>query len=284
MNPAVTVEEAYRQCAAVSDAHAANFRHAFVFMDRDRRRAIEAVYAFSRRADDLSDGTAPVGEKRAALRDLRARLHAPPPDDPVLVAVADAVRRYGIPLEPFDHLLDGVTQDLDVTRYATFAELSEYCTRVASTIGLICIEIFGHDGPASIGPARDLGIAMQLTNIIRDVKEDAARDRVYLPREDLDRFGVREEELTAGTASPQAEALIRFQAVRARDYFARGRALRPHLRRLSRPCPAILAAIYERVLDRIEEDPLRVLRERVSLPSGEKKWVVVRAMVGALLS
>lgn len=280
MGPGVTVEEAYRQCAAVSDAHAGNFRHAFVFMDRDRRRAIEAVYAFSRRADDLSDGGAPVEEKRAALRKLRARLHAPPPDDPVLVAVADAVRRYAIPLEPFDHLLDGVTQDLDVTRYATFADLSEYCYRVASTIGLICIEIFGHDGPGSLAPARDLGIAMQLTNILRDVKEDAARDRVYLPREDLSRFGVREEDLAAG--GPGVEALIRFQAARARDYFARGRELRPHLRRLSRPCPAILAALYERVLDRIEEDPLRVLRERVSLPSGEKKWIAVRAMVGAI--
>lgn len=264
------LEHAYAECAAVTEARAGNFKHAFVFLGAERKRAIEAVYAFSRRADDIADGPSPVEEKREALGRLRASLHEPPFDDPVFVALADTIERFRIPLKPFDELIDGVVQDLDVARYETFDELSPYCYRVASTIGLICLEVFGYEGEGAHACAVDLGIAMQLTNIIRDVREDADRGRVYIPQEEIRRFGMTAD-------------LLRFEIARAREYFGRGLKLLDYLPRLSRSCPAILAAIYGRLLDVIEDDPERVLRERVGLPPDEKKRIAIGAMMKSLL-
>jgi phytoene synthase len=279
MMPA-SLEQAYRACAAVTRERAGNFKHAFVFLDRPRRRAIEAVYAFSRRADDIADDPAPLESRRQRLGRLREALHRPPADDAVLTALADTIARYRIPLEPFDDLLDGVVQDLDVRRYETFEELSAYCARVASTIGLICLEIFGYEGgDVARGHAHDLGVAMQLTNILRDVREDAERGRVYLPRDELRRFGLSDTSLTDGA---DVEPFLRFQITRARDFFSRGLQLLPHVTRRARPCPAALAAIYGRLLDRMDADPGRVLRERISLPSLEKKLVAFGAMVRSL--
>ena len=272
------LQTAYRECTAVTEARAANFKHAFAFLPRDRRRAIEVVYAFSRRCDDLSDGEAPTVVKREALDRIRADLHAMPRSDAVMAALGDVIARYHIPLELFDELIDGVVQDLDVHRYETFEDLSLYCYRVASTIGLICLEIFGYEDPDARGHARDLGIAMQLTNIIRDVKEDGEQGRIYIPQEDLRRFSLTEENLSGGGPASDVEPLILFEIDRARSFFERGLGLLPYLPRRSRSCPAVLAAIYGRLLGMIEADPARVLRGRVCLTSAVKKRIALGAL------
>lgn len=266
----IDVEQAYGHCARITQEKAANFRYAFMFLPRERKQAIMAVYAFSRRLDDISDEPGSVEEKQRRLGECRrdlGRVFAGEVDDPVLVALADAVRAFNLPRAPFEDLIDGVEQDLTVTRYATFDELSEYCYRVASTIGLICVDIFGATSEKARGPAIELGIAMQLTNILRDVKEDGERGRVYIPQSELERFGG----LTAD--------LLRFQSRRARGYFERGLKLLPMLPCRSRSCPRVLASIYQALLDEIDAEPERVLRERVSLPHGRK----VRIALGALI-
>lgn len=264
------VEAAYDHCARITQEKAANFRYAFMFLPRERKRAITAVYAFSRRLDDVSDEPGSVDDKKRRLDECRrdlARAFRGAVEEPVLVALADAIRAFDLPRAAFEDLVDGVEQDLTVTRYETFDELSEYCYRVASTVGLICVNIFGATSAEARAPAIDLGIAMQLTNILRDVKEDGERGRVYLPQSELTRFG---------GLTPD---LLRFQSRRARSYFERGLRLLPLLPRRSRSCPAVLAAIYRALLDEIDADPERVLRERVSLPHARKVCIALKALV-----
>lgn len=274
-----TLDAAYRTCETVVRTQAANFSHGIRLLPPAKRRALSAVYAFARRVDDIGDGTLPTGEKLSLLAEARSSLDTPShQDDPVLFALHDAIERYSVPVGALHELCEGVEMDVLGACYRTHDNLVLYCRRVASSIGRACLAVFGSSDPPSADRYGDaLGIAMQLTNIMRDVVEDLERGRVYLPADDLERFGCTE------LGSPPAEGfaeLMRFEAVRARDAFAEGLRLLPLLDRRSAACVAAMAGIYVRILGRIERDPAEVLRGRISLPAWEKAWVAARALAG----
>jgi phytoene synthase len=279
----MVLDAAYRHCERIVREHAGNFRWSFPFLPPEKKRAIAAVYAFCRRVDDVADGDLPPAEKRARLAAAADSLRAPPGDDPVLAALADARSRFAVPLAPFDDLIAGVRQDLDVDRYSTWADLQRYCDLVASSVGLLCLEIFTYSDSLARDRAFDLGRAMQLSNIVRDVKEDAARGRIYLPREDLDRFGVSEAQVLQGDAAPALRNLLRFETERARALFKRSRELPPYLPRHARSCPIILAKLYGGILDRIERADYDVFDGRVSLSGPRKAWIAFTGLLGSLL-
>ncbi|HEY1833594.1 MAG TPA: squalene/phytoene synthase family protein [Solirubrobacteraceae bacterium] len=311
------VERAYDECEALTREQAANFYYGIRLLSRERRRAMCAAYAFSRQVDDIGDGDLGAPEKLARLAERERALEAVAEGaasaaagelggDGVIVALADACERFPIPVSAFAELVEGVRMDVHGVEYEQFDELVLYCRRVAGTIGRICLAIFALRTTAAEGAASeaasladDLGVALQLTNILRDVREDAENGRVYLPREDLRRFGLlagdddlgsRESqqalagELTRSlvTVDPQSvEGLVRFEASRAREWFTRGGQLAPLLDRRSAACLLAMAGIYRRLLDRIEAQPVEAMRGRTSLPAREKAWVAVRGMLGA---
>jgi phytoene synthase len=281
------LEQAYRYCQALAKREAKNFYYGFILLPPAKRRAIYASYAFARGCDDIVDDDLAPEEKVQRLAEYRHKLERSLNGDlagPVFQALRDAMRRYRIPPEYFYQLLDGVEMDLTVRRYPTFAELRRYCYGVASTVGLISIEIFGYRGGQQARQhAEDLGIALQLTNILRDIREDAQRDRIYIPQDELELFGYSEAEMSGAVVNAPFRRLMRFQVERAREYFTRGRELLPLLPYRSRACTAALQAIYRRILERIAADPARVLRERVSLSDGEKLALAGRELVRSLV-
>ncbi|MCO5167461.1 MAG: phytoene/squalene synthase family protein [Planctomycetes bacterium] len=287
--PTPSLDEAHAHCRAVVAARAKNFSYAFLLLPPARRRGLEAIYAYCRVADDLADDDGLTTEERARrLADLRARLRralprpgeAPPPapaaDDPALdllmTALADTAGRYGVSRDDLDLVAQGCEQDLTVTRYETWDDLRGYCYLVASAVGLACLPVFGLRGDLEAARpfAEDLGLAMQLTNIIRDVQEDLARDRVYLPQAELRRFGVTEEALREGRVDGTWRAFCAFQVARARLLFRSGARLAPLVRRRSRVCPLALAALYDAVLDEVERAGYDVFSRRVSLGPARK--------------
>ncbi len=271
-------EAGYRRCEEVTRAQAANFFYGMRLLPAHKRQAMYAVYAFARRVDDLGDGDLPSGEKLARLEEERASLaQNGAADDPVLVALRDAHERFSLPLDALESLIDGVESDALGTAYESFDDLVTYCRQVAGSIGRLSLAIFGTDRWLAASPlADDLGVAMQLTNILRDVREDAGRGRVYLPREELERFGCPPDPLRAPPAA-WAE-LIRFQAERNRQWFARGLQLMPLLDARSAACVAAMTGIYRRILERIEHEPEAVARQRISLPAWRKGWVAASAL------
>ncbi len=284
---AEALEGAYRYCQELAKREARNFYYGFILLPSAKRRAIYAGYAFARCCDDIVDDDLEPEEKVRQLAEYRRKLEQcldGRPAGPIFLALRDAISRYHIPPEYFWQLIDGVEMDLTVRRYPTFAELRRYCYGVASTVGLICIEIFGYkDGQQARQHAEDLGIALQLTNILRDIREDAQRDRIYIPQDELKRFGYSEADVFAGVANEPFLNLVQYQAQRARDYFASGRKLLPLLPRRSRACAAVLQGIYGSILDRIEARPCEVLRQRVSLSSGQKLALAGRELTRSLV-
>lgn len=281
-----SVDEAYGYCQALTRREAKNFYYGFILLPQRQRRAIYAAYAFARLCDDIADEGLPPEEAAVRLAAYRAALDrclAGEAEGPVFVALKDAVDTFSIPPAYLHDLIDGVTSDLTVRRYRTFEELRRYCYLVASTVGLICIEIFGYEGGDTAREhATDLGIALQLTNILRDIQEDAARDRVYLPQDELERFGCSERELFAGEASAAFRRVVAFQVERARAHFGRGRRLLPYLPRRARACVAVMAGIYGSILSHIERDPEVVFQRRVSLSAGQKLALAGRELVRSL--
>jgi phytoene synthase len=304
--------EAYRHCESVTRAQAANFYWGIRLLPPRRRRAMCAVYAFARRVDDIGDGTLPREEKlrrldaeAVALAQLEAAdPHAAVASDPVIVALADAHARFALPPGALGELIEGVRMDVNGVAYERFDDLVLYCRRVAGAIGRVCVAIFAAEDRVAadaLDPGRsdadrladDLGVAMQLTNILRDLREDAENGRVYVPAEDLRRFGLIAEgeeseapallaSLARGQDGEEAEwlhALMRFEAGRAQQWFHRGMVLGPLLDRRSAACVLAMAGIYRRLLDRIEAHPEQALRERMSLPAREKAWVALRGML-----
>jgi phytoene synthase len=279
----VNLDQAYDRCEAITAAQARNFAWGIKLLPAPKRRAMSALYAVARRIDDVGDEPGPAPAKLEALAGLRKQLDAIAHDpgaageDPVLVALADAARRYPIPMRALAELIDGCEMDVQGTTYATFDDLVGYCRRVAGTVGRLSLSVYGCDDPATAEPLADaLGVALQITNILRDVVED--RDemgRVYLPAADRDRFGVADDLTGPGDA---VVALIAFETARAEEWYGRGLALLPMLDRRSRACTAAMAGIYHRLLDRIRRDPAAVLRERLSLPTWEKATVAARAL------
>ena len=271
-----SLRAAYDECQSITRREARNFYYAFITLPKGRRRSIYAAYAFGRLADDIADGDGPVESKAAELRGLRQSLHAAllgEPEGPIMTALADSAATYDIPESLFHDIIDGVEMDLTKNRYATFEELREYCYRVASAVGLVSIQIFGYTDPQAKVHAVELGLAMQLTNIMRDVGEDAANDRIYIPQDELARFGCTEEQLKVARFDSNFVALMRFQASRAQGYFASSRALFPLLDAPSRGCASGLHQLYSQLLDRIDRRGFDVFKERVSLSAWEKLWL-----------
>jgi phytoene synthase len=279
----VNLDEAYDRCEAITAEQARNFSYGIRLLPAPKRRAMSALYAVARRIDDVGDGPDPVPVKRVALGEIRAHLSAIASDptaggdDPVLVALADASRRFPLPMRALDELIDGCFMDLDQVRYETIDDLVLYCRRVAGTIGRLSLAIYGPRHPTDAEPLADaLGVALQLTNVLRDIVEDRDRmGRVYLPSEDAARFGCRPD-----LAGPEdaVGALVSFEAARAVEWYERGLELLPLLDRRSRACTAAMAGIYRRLLRRIQLDPTAVLRGRLSLPTWQKAAVAGRAL------
>lgn len=282
------LELAYDDCQSITRREAKNFYYAFITLPKDKRRAIYAAYAFCRHCDDSVDEAASQEDKLKALSELQESLESTyrgSPPASTFLALADTAERYDIPQDYFREIILGVESDLVKTRYRNFDELRQYCYRVASVVGLVCLQIFQYRDEAAKEYAVDLGLAMQLTNIMRDVREDWGMGRVYLPQDEMARFGYTEEELGNSVRNDAFVRLLQFQGDRARAYFRSGFRLLPFLSRRSRACPAVLGAIYSRVLDRIEGSGYDVLGERrVSLSAGEKARITARAWLGSTLS
>ena len=273
------LDQAYEYCRRLTKERAKNFYYAFITLPAMKRRAIYAVYAFCRLCDDATDDFIEVEEKMrlvAEQRALLARACAGEPEGQVYVALEDTINTYSLPMEYLEEVINGVEMDISKSRYSTFEELREYCYRVASSVGLICIEIFGYNDPGAREYAVDLGLAMQLTNILRDVEEDVERDRLYIPQEELARFGCSEEDIFQGRVDDGFRDLMRFQVERAREYFRKGKQLLPLLSPRSRACPAVLHGTYSRLLDRIEASDYNVFGRRVSLSTREKLVLMAR--------
>ncbi|GAA2390298.1 presqualene diphosphate synthase HpnD [Dactylosporangium salmoneum] len=285
MNPATAVDAAYRRCEKITRREARNFSYGIRLLPKHQRRALSAVYATARRIDDIGDGDLPPDEKLARLDQVSAALHRRPgttAGDPVLLALHDAARRLPIPLEAFDDLLEGCAADVRGTTYAAFDDLLWYCRCVAGSIGRLSLGVFGTGTPGRATELADaLGIALQLTNILRDLREDRENGRLYLPKDDLDRFGCTLELDGDGFADPpdRLAALVRFEAERAEQWYERGLQLLPMLDARSAACTAAMAGIYHRLLARIVHDPLVVARTRLRLPARAKAAVAVRALV-----
>src|SRR5215472_3177059 len=274
------IEKSYDYCRRVARRRARNFYYAFVLLSAQQRKAMCAIYAFMRYCDDLSDepgaSHAAIDRWRAELEDaLEGRFSK----HPLWPAFHHTVRRFGIPSEYFREMIEGVTSDLEPRRFETFDELYRYCYQVASVVGLTTIHIFGFDTPSALPLAEKCGVAFQLTNILRDIREDSERDRVYLPAEDLRRFGVSEDDLRSGKRDDSFLRLMRFQAGRARAYYDESRPLLDLIHPRSRSSLQALISIYSRLLERIERSNYDVFSRRVRLSPLEKSWIVVRALV-----
>jgi len=276
---------AYATCRGIAKREARNFYYAFVALPLERRNAICAIYAFMRQADDLADDESLPREERrsklnAWLAAWRQAAAGSATADPVFLAVRDATARFAIPLQLLDELVDGVAMDLDRTStgapdtYATFADLYRYCYLVASVVGLVCIRIFGYSGERAEKLAEETGIAFQLTNILRDVSEDAARNRVYLPLTDLAAHGVSLDSLLhrapSAPPTPAQRALLASVARRAEDYYRSADELLPLIERESRPALWVLVSIYHALLKRIERAKYDVFTHRASVPTVQK--------------
>ena len=282
----IDLELAYEACRTITRREAKNFYYAFLTLPVAKRRAIYAAYAFCRHCDDSVDGEASNDAKLTALAELQSNLEATysgNASSPVFLALADVAKQYDIPRHYFRDIILGVESDLVKDRFKNFDELREYCYRVASVVGLICLQIFGYENDDAKEYAVDLGLAMQLTNIIRDVREDLEMGRVYLPQDEMARFGYSEEDLRNGVRNQAFMDLMQFQAQRAREYFDRGFKLLPYLSRRSRACPAVLGALYSKVLDRIEASDYDVLESRVSLSKAEKIRITAQTWLGSML-
>ncbi|MFC8719975.1 presqualene diphosphate synthase HpnD [Kitasatospora sp. NPDC057198] len=280
---------AYRYCEAVTALQARNFSYGIRLLPEAKRLAMSALYALARRVDDIGDGELPAEQKaealartRVLLDEVRAGAVGEDDTDPIKVALADAARRFPIPLGGFDELVDGVEMDLKGVEYATFEDLKVYCRCVAGSIGRLSLGVYGcEDRERGAEYADTLGLALQLTNILRDLREDALNGRTYLPTEDLVRFGCQQGfALPALPAGADFTGLVAFEAERAQRAFEEGLRLLPMLDRRSRAATAAMAGIYHRLLGRIAADPRAVLRGRVSLPGWEKAYVALSGLAG----
>ncbi|HET8527888.1 MAG TPA: squalene/phytoene synthase family protein [Gaiellaceae bacterium] len=266
----MNTEAAYAEVQRITRREAKNFAYGIMVLPREKRRAIAAIYAFARRVDDVADGDLPPAEKRVQLERLRQALDDEP-RDAMSVALADARARFGIPREALRKLVDGGLQDLEQQAYASFDELRGYCEKVAGAVGVACVAVYGSD---DVERANTLGIALQLINIMRDVQEDAELGRVYLPRDELDRYGVHELRHT-----PAFVELMRFQAQRARAHLQEGLRLLDSLDRRSALCVATFAGLYRGQLDRMAANDFDVFDRSCRLSTREKLGVVARNLL-----
>jgi phytoene synthase len=310
----VNSDDAYAQCEQITWEQARNFAYGIRLLPPDKRRALAAVYAYARRIDDIGDGGLPAQEKAAQLEAARQQVRAlvakvkvgapaeaggPVADgpvaggavlddtDPVLVALTDMGTRFGVPLEAFEELIDGCLADVNQATYKTFDDLLWYCRCVAGSIGRLSLGVYGATHPERQNRlADDLGVALQLTNILRDVREDFVNNRIYLPKEDLDKFGIEfapfgsPEPFPSETMQARFASLVEFEASRAREWYGSGLRLLATIDRRSAACTGAMAGIYRRLLERIARNPHAVLEGRMSLPGSEKALVAAQALAG----
>lgn len=302
--PASQLAVAYSVCRTITRRSAKNFYYAFLVLPRRKRSALCAVYAFMRRCDDIADEPGiSLRDRRLKLADWLDAMHrvvtGEPTDDPVLLALADAHRRFKIPVELLDQLAFGTAMDLQestspvdgsrglaanelTARYKTFDELYQYCYRVASVVGLVCIRVFGYRKPEAEPLAERCGLAFQLTNIIRDVKEDAAMKRVYLPDEDLVKFGLSATELRGNPQIARFRPLLAMEADRAREYYRSADELIPLIDHDSQPALWVLVTIYRQLLEKIAAREYEVFDEKISLTTREKLKVLFKGFLKRL--
>ena len=253
-----------------------SFYYSFLYLPPEQRQAITALYAFCREVDDVVDESSDQQLARVRLewwRDEIARLFAGEPQHPVSRALASAIERFNLPEEHFLEIIDGMEMDLLYDSYPSFRELSLYCHRVASIVGIMAAEIFGYQNRATLKYAHNLGMAFQLTNILRDVHEDLLRGRLYIPLDELEQYGVSADELRNGDYTDGAKQLLAAQSLRARDYYRQAFELLPDVDRYNQRSGLIMAEIYLATLDEIEEDGIQVLTQRVSLTPLRKFWL-----------
>ena len=277
----MNTELAYDFCEAVTRQEAKNFAYGIRLLRKPERRALSAVYALARRIDDIGDGQAAPAEKLSELQAIRKSIDTidPQSTDPVLVAVDDASRRYRLPMSCFGEIIDGCEMDVIGTSYETIDDLVGYCRKVAGSVGRLSLAVFGStDLEGAIPLADSLGVALQLTNILRDVVEDRSFGRVYLPSNDAESVGCAPD--LTGPAADVAR-LVALECGRADRWFAEGLQLLPLLDSRSRACVGAMAGIYGRLLVRIKGEPIAVTRGRMSLPSWEKALVAARSLAGA---
>ena len=297
----MNADEAYAQCEQITWEQARNFAYGIRLLPPAKRRALAAIYAFARRIDDIGDGELPASEKTTQLEAAREQVHAlvagvkegntegdgPDNTDPVLVALAHVGAHFQVPLEAFGELIDGCLADVNQATYETFDDLLWYCRCVAGSIGRLSLGIYGaRDPERQARMADDLGVALQITNILRDVREDFHNNRIYLPAEDLAKFGIEfapfgePEPFPSEVMQARFASLVEFEAARAREWYGSGLRLLATIDRRSAACTGAMAGIYRRLLDRIDKNPNEVLRGRMSLPGGEKALVAAQALAG----
>ena len=296
----MNADEAYAQCEQITWEQARNFAYGIRLLPPPKRNALAAVYAYARRIDDIGDGALPPEEKTRQLEEARQQVKAlvatvkgasaaEPLDDndPVLVALIDTGKRFPIPLEAFEELIDGCLADVNQAKYETFDDLLYYCRCVAGSIGRLSLGIYGPTNPERQSKlADDLGVALQLTNILRDVREDFHNHRIYLPQEDLDKFGIEfapfgePEPFPSEAMQARFANLVEFEANRAREWYGSGLRLLATIDRRSAACTGAMAGIYRRLLERIARNPHAVLEGRMSLPGSEKALVAAQALAG----
>ena len=300
-SPPLQLDTAYGVCRHVARSSAKNFYYGFMLLPRRKRNALSAVYAFMRHADDICDAPGMgVGERREKLSAWLESYHRAAAgertDDPVFMALRDSQQQFGIPLVLLDQLVYGTGMDLQyapedgatgtgvprqpVAAYNTFADLYQYCYHVASVVGLVCIRVFGYSDPAAEPLAERVGIAFQLTNILRDIREDAEMGRIYIPLEDIQRFGVTPADLASGANPERLLPLLRMQAQRARDFYSEDAALIPLISVDSRAALWALARIYSGLLRKMDARDYDVTSTRVRLSAAEKSWILLRARLG----
>ncbi len=283
-----SLEESFAWCHRVSRSKARNFYYGMKLTPEPKRSAMYAIYAWMRMADDLADGAGDLDEKTRRIEAFRRHTHAavledgPLPDEPMWPAVRQTLRDYDIPLTYLDDMIEGQLLDQRKTTYRTFEELYDYCYKVASVVGLVCLQVWGYrDGQATLKMAEQRGIALQLTNILRDVAEDASRGRVYLPQEDLEAFHVTPADLASRKPGPAFTRLMQFEVQRAMRYYEQSQGLEEHLDASCRATSWAMMRIYRGLLDKIAAEPQQVLRQRIRLSSLQKLFIGMRATLGA---
>lgn len=274
----MTPEEYCKHKAAASGS---SFYYSFLFLDKPRNQAITALYAFCREVDDVVDECREPEVARTKLNWWRhevASAFAGNPQHPVMRALAEPIRQYNLAQEYFLEIIDGMEMDLDHPRYDSFRDLSLYCYRAASVVGLLAAEIFGYDNRQTLKYAHNLGIALQLTNILRDIREDGMRGRIYLPLDELEQYGVSSEDILNCNMNPPVQALLKFQADRAHDYYRIAYEMLPDEDRRRQISGLVMAAIYQATLNKIEHSNFNVMDGRISLNPLQKLWVTWRTV------
>ena len=279
------LKTSYQACERIAKERAGNFYYAFTVLPREKRRAICAVYAFMRYCDDISDSDNPPASKLEALQQWRSTLDETVAgsfgESVVLPAFHHTLGKFNIPPKYFHELIDGAQMDLSISRYQTFDDLYQYCYRVASVVGLICIHIFGFSEDVAMKYAEYDGIAFQLTNILRDVKEDAERNRIYLPLDDLIAAGYSESDLLSGIIDERFRELMSMEVERAKSYYKMGTPLVNYIDAPSRAGLLAMVGIYSSILGRIEERDFDVFKSRVTLSTTEKLGIAARSLISS---